>query len=286
MMLKNMYKRLRSSRAYRRFKRNKLAIVGAGIIFIFLIMAIFAPIIAPRHPQTLNPNSSLKPPCAEFPFGTDNIGRDIFSWVIWGARVSFIVGVGAVLIELIIGISVGMIAGYFGGWFDHFLMRITDVMLCLPSIILIIVASAMFATRSIYLITVIMGVLGWPWMARVVRAQFLSLKELSNVEAAKSIGVSDFRIILRHILPSALPSVIVLATLDIPWYILYEAALSFLGLGDPTSVSWGMMVNIGKQFLRVAPWVTTFPGLATFLLALGFNLFGDGLRDALDVRLR
>jgi ABC-type dipeptide/oligopeptide/nickel transport system permease subunit len=274
------------SKAIKRFKRSKSAVFGAGITIGFIMMAIFSPIIAPRNPEKLTPNAHLLPPGSEFFFGTDNIGRDIFSWFVWGARTSLTVGLGAVIIELIIGCCLGMVAGFFGGWIDNLLMRITDIMLCLPGIIMIIVASAMFEVRSIYIIMIIMGVLGWPTVARVVRAQFLSLKELSNVEAAKAIGASNLRIILRHIFPSTIPVLVVLATLDIPSYILQESSLTFLGLGDPTSVSWGLMANFGKPFLRSAPWITTFPGIAIFISTIGFNLFGDGLRDALDIRLK
>jgi len=285
-MFKEARSRFETSKALKRFKRSKAAIVGSGVIIAFIAMGIFAPIIAPRHPERLNPGASLKPPGSEFFFGTDNIGRDIFSWFVWGARTSLVVGAGAVLIQMLIGIPLGMVAGYYGRWVDQTLMRITDTMLCMPGTIILIVATSMFATRSVFLLMVLMGALGWPWMARVVRAQFLSLKELSNVEAAKAIGVGDIRIIIRHIFPSIIPSIAVLASLDLPWYIVNEATLTFLGLGDPTTVSWGLMVSLGKPYLRVAPWVTTFPGLAIFLITLGFNLFGDGLRDALDVRVK
>lgn len=278
--------KFRESRAFKRFKRSKSALIGSGVVLFFIVIAVFAPIIAHRHPETLTPKSSLKPPSWRFYFGTDNLGRDIFSWFVWGSRTSLLVGFGAVIIEIGVGLVLGMLSGYFGGWIDQLIMRITDIMLCLPTLILLIVATTMFASRSVWIIMAIMGFLGWPWMARVVRAQFLSLRELSNVEAARAIGASNFRIILRHIFPATIPALVVLASLDIPAYILWESSLTFLGLGDVTSVSWGLMVNFGKAFLRRAPWVSTFPGLAIFLSTIGFNLFGDGLRDALDVRLK
>ena len=285
-MLKKIRVKFERSKAFKRFRRSKVAIFGSAIVIAFLAMGIFAPIIAPRRPESLTPGASFRSPSTDFFFGTDNIGRDIFSWFVWGSRTSLVVGAGAVFIELLIGVPLGMLAGYYGKWIDQILMRITDIMLCLPGTIILIVASSMFETRSVFLLMVIMGALGWPMLARITRAQFLSLKELSYVEEARAIGVSDIRIIIRHIFPSTIPSIVVLATLDLPWYIVNEATLTFLGLGDPTAVSWGLMVSLGKTYLRRAPWVSTFPGLAIFLATLGFNLFGDGLRDALDVRTK
>ncbi|MDH5771336.1 MAG: ABC transporter permease, partial [Candidatus Bathyarchaeota archaeon] len=192
----------------------------------------------------------------------------------------------AVFIEVIIGLSIGMIAGYFGGIVDEVLMRITDVILTLPTLPLLLVAVSMFAVRSIHLIILVMGVLGWPFLARVVRSEFLSLRESTYVEAARSMGATSWRIIIRHILPNILSMVIVLATMDIPWFIFYEAALTYLGFGDPFALSWGVLLEKGRLYLLDQWWMITFPGLALLFTSLGFNLFGDGLRDALDVTTR
>jgi len=219
-------------------------------------------------------------------FGTDATGRDMFSLIVYGARISLLVGFGAVLLEMGIGLTVGMIAGYFGGMIDEVLMRITDVLLTLPTLPLLIVTVAMFQTRSITIIVFVMGGLGWMFMARVTRSEFLSLRETTFVEAAKSMGASSWRIIIRHILPNILSTVIVIATMDVPWFIFYEATLTYLGFGDPSSPSWGVLLERGYLYLQSAWWMITFPGLALLFTSLGFNLFGDGLRDALDVTTR
>ena len=271
--------------AWERFKRSKASLVGLAIIVPLVIIAIFVPVVAPYHPKSLIRGMSLKEPSRQHLMGTDNIGRDIFSWVLWGCRTSLLVGVGAVLIEIVIGLAIGALAGFYGGWMDHVLMRITDTMLALPAIILIIVAAAMFKVRSQLIIMVIMGAIGWPWLARVVRGEFLALKELAHVEAARAMGASDLRLISKHIIPNIIAPLLVLITLDIPSYILWESTITFIGLGDPTSVSWGLMLNFGRNFIRRAWWITTFPGLAIFISTLGFNLLGDGLRDALDIRM-
>ncbi len=271
---------------WRKFKRNKASICGAIITIIVVGMAALAPLISPYDPGKLNYGKELQPPSSEFLLGTDSGGRDILSFIIWGARTSLIVAAGAILIEVVIGILIGGFAGYYGGFIDEVLMRFTDIILTLPTILLLLTAVSMFRVRSILLITLIMGMLGWPWMARVVRSEFLSLKESTFVEAAKSMGIGNLRIVFRHILPNAISPLIVIATLDAPFYIMYEATLSFLGLGDPTAISWGALVARGKNVLGSAWWVTTFPGLMIFITTIGLNLLGDGLRDAFDVRAR
>jgi len=272
--------------AWRKLKKSRLAIVGGGIVVSALTVAVLAPIIAPYDPKQMFNGYEMLPPSREFWFGTDSGGRDVFSWVVWGARTSLYVGLASVLIEIIIGCSIGMIAGYFGGMIDEILMRITDVVLTLPTLMLLILAVSMFQARSINIIIMVMGLLGWPFMARVVRSEFLSLKETTFVEAARSIGATSWRIILRHILPNALSTIIVLVTIDIPGYIFWESALTFLGFGDPLSPSWGILIEKGYGLMLPAPWIITFPGLALFITSVGFNLFGDGLRDALDVTMR
>ncbi|NVM22831.1 MAG: ABC transporter permease [Desulfobacterales bacterium] len=271
--------------AWKRFRKGKSSIMGLVIVSFIIGMSVFAPLIAPHEPDALFYGDELKSPSAKFLMGTDRIGRDIFSYIVWGGRVSLFVAGGAVLIETIIALIIGGWAGYFGGLFDEIVMRFTDVIMTLPTIVILLVAVSMFRVRSIVLVTTIMGLLSWPWMTRIIRTQFLSLKEAPFVEAAKSMGASNIRIIFRYIFPNALSPIIVIATLDSAFFILYEATLAFLGLVDPTAISWGVMVATGKTVLRRAPWVTSFPSLMIFLTTLGFNLLGDGLRDYLDVKI-
>jgi len=277
-------KATRVSIVWRKLKKSKLAVAGFGIVLLVSVVALLAPVIAPYDLEWRG--YKIRPPSMEHWLGTDDMGRDMFSLVIYGARISLYVGLGAVLIEVLVGLGIGMIAGYFGGKIDEILMRITDVVLTLPILMLLILAVSMFEVRSIHIIVMVMGLLGWPFMARVVRSEFLSLRESTFVEAAISMGATSWRIIVRHILPNILSTIIVLATMDIAWYILYEATLTFLGFGDPFSPSWGVLSKTGYLFLPSAWWMVTFPGLAIFFTSLGFNLFGDGLRDALDVTER
>jgi len=269
---------------WRKLKKSRLAVIGGSIVLLATAVAVLAPVIAPYDPQQMFYGEERNPPSTKFWFGTDSGGRDVFSWVIWGARISLYVGFAAVLIELLIGGGIGMIAGYFGGIIDETLMRITDVVLTLPTLMLLILAVSMFQARSIHITTLVMGFLGWPFMARVVRSEFLSLRESTYVEAAKLMGATNWRIILRHILPNTLSTIIVLVSIDIPSYVFWEASLTFLGFGDRLSPSWGVLIQNGTGLLRDSPWITTFPGLALFFTSLGFNLLGDGLRDALDVK--
>ena len=282
-----VYKPSKATRLFvvwRKLRKSKSAIAGGIIVLLAVIFAVFAPVIAHHDPQRMFYAEERLPPSSKFWFGTDSGGRDVFSWVVWGARVSLYVGFAAVLIELLIGVSIGMIAGYFGGKIDEILMRTTDVVLTLPTLMLLILAVSMFQARSIHITTLMMGMLGWPFLARIVRSEFLSIKEGTYVEAARSMGATNLRIMMRHILPNTLSIIIVLVTIDIPSYIFWEASLTFLGFGDPLSPSWGILIERGYSMLRTAWWITTFPGLALFFASLGFNLFGDGLRDALDVK--
>jgi len=282
-----VYKPSRATRLFtvwRKLKKSKLAVAGFGIVVFMLIVAIFAPLVAPYAIGWTG--RSRRPPSMEHILGTDASGRDMLSLIMYGARVSLYVGIAAVTLEVLIGITIGMTSGYFGGVIDEILMRITDMILTLPELPLLIVAVTFFEVRSVHIIVLVMGFLGWPYIARYVRSEFLSLKEATYVEAARSMGASSRRIILRHILPNILSLVIVLATMDIPWYIFYEATLTFLGFGDPSSPSWGVLLEKGYLYLTSAWWMITFPGLALFFTSLGFNLAGDGLRDALDVTER
>ena len=274
---------------WRKLKRNELAVFGFGIVLVVTILAVFAPLISPYDPTWMGP--SLRPPSMTYFFGTDAQGRDLFTLILEGARVSLYVGIATVALELLIGITIGMVSGYFGGHIDEVLMRMTDVILTLPELPLLIVAIAFFEVRSVHVIVLVMGLVGWPFIARVTRSEFLTLRESTYVEAARSIGASNRRIIFSHILPNILSTIIVLATMDIPWYIFYEASLTFLGFGDPLSYSWGVLLERGYLYFIGAGkpghwWLITIPGIALFLTSLGFNLFGDGLRDALDVTTR
>lgn len=269
---------------WRKLRKSELAIAGLGITLFMSMVALLSPIISPYRLDDYR--SSNQPPSMDHVLGTDSLGRDMLSLIMHGARISIYVGVGAVIVELIIGLSIGMIAGYFGGIIDEILMRITDVIFSLPTLMMLLLAISMFQARGIDIILIIMGALGWPFMARVVRSEYLSLKEATYVEAARSMGASSWRIIIRHILPNILSVIIVLATMDIPWFILYEATLTYLGFGDPMSSSWGVLLQRGYDSMTSSPWIMATPGLALLITSLGFNLLGDGLRDALDIKVR
>jgi ABC-type dipeptide/oligopeptide/nickel transport system permease subunit len=277
----------RATRFYvvlRKLRKSELAIIGFGIVLVMSIIALLSPIISPYALDYMG--NSNEPPSMDHLLGTDSVGRDMLTLIMHGARVSIYVGVGAVLVEVAIGLVVGMAAGYFGGIIDEVLMRITDVFFSLPQIMMLLLAISMFAARGIDVILLIMGALGWPFLARVIRSEYLSLRETTYVEAARSMGASSWRIIIRHILPNILSVIIVLATMDIPWFILYEATLTYLGFGDPMSSSWGVLLQRGYDSMRSSPWIMAAPGVALFVTSLGFNLLGDGLRDALDIKVR
>ena len=252
-----------------------------GIVFV----AIFCPYLAPYDPDRQFWGDEWAPPSSKFIFGTDDLGRDVYSRVLWGARTSIMVGLVSVSIIAFLGTFIGSIAGYFGGVVDQVIMRITDIILTIPTLILLLLISSVLRTRNLFIIMSVIGLLGWPSMARIVRSQYLSFKEFNFVEAAKTIGTSDIKIIFKHILPNALSPIIVVSTLRIATSILTEASLSFLGFGDPTAITWGLMLHRGHIAVRTAPWVAIIPGLAIFITVIGFNLLGDALRDALDVRL-
>ncbi len=268
----------------RRLARSRSGMVGAFIVLVVVVTAILAPWIAPYKPTRLFYGNELLPPSRDHWFGTDLMGRDIFSFVVWGTRSAMVVAVIAVGLATAIGVAVGAVSGYFGGWVDMALMRFTDVILVTPILFLIILATALFVIRAVWLTAVIIGLFTWPYVARIVRSEVLALREQLYVEAARSAGVRDGRIILRHVLPNALPSIIVTATIYVAYAILTEASLGFLGLGDPGAVTWGVMLNVGRDVLRRAPWVATIPGLLIFITTWAFNLLGDGIREALDVK--
>lgn len=272
-------------KALRRVIRNRMSIVGLIIILSLVFIAIFVPILAPHPPKKQYWGEEWAPPSKRFFLGTDDLGRDVFSRVLWGTRTSLLVGTVSVVIMLIIGVTLGSIAGYMGGVIDQIIMRITDIIMTMPTLILLLVISSVLRTRSLLVIMTMIGLLGWPSMARVVRSQYLSFKEQTFVEAAKSIGEPDRNIMFRYILPNTISPIIVVATLRVASSILTEASLSFLGFGDPLAISWGLMLSRGHIAVRTAPLIAFAPGLAIFITVIGLNLLGDGLRDAFDVRL-
>ena len=259
---------------------------GGVLIALLVLSALTAQWMAPYDPILQTLNDRLLPPSLHHWMGTDQYGRDVLSRLLYGSRVSLAVGLVAVSIYIFIGTFVGSVAGYYGGWLDAVLMRLVDILLCIPTFFLILMVIA-FVGPSIVNIMVIIGLTSWTDVARLVRGEILSLKEREFIQAARVIGMSDARIIFRHLLPNALGPVLVVATLGIGGAILVESSLSFLGLGvQPPTPSWGNMLEEGKDHLTDAWWLITFPGLAIFLTVLGYNLLGEGLRDYLDPRLR
>lgn len=270
---------------WHRFKKNPLSVAGLVIIAFLAMIAILAPVISPYEPTKINVHNVLSPPSSEHLFGTDELGRDVLSRMIWGARISLMVGFIAVGIAITIGTIVGSISGYYGGKIDAVLMRFVDMMLAFPTFFLILAVIAI-VEPSISTIMIVIGLTGWMDVARLVRAEFLTLKERDFVLAARAIGASDLRVMFRHIIPNALSPVFVAATFGIAGAILVESGLSFLGLGvQPPDPSWGNILTSGKDNITVAWWLSLFPGLAILITVLSYNLVGEGLRDAIDPRL-
>jgi peptide/nickel transport system permease protein len=271
---------------WRYFKRNRLAVGGMMIIVLIFLVAGIASFLAPYDPGKTEVSMKLKAPSLQHFLGTDQLGRDVFSRMLFGSRVSLSVGFVAVAISISIGILVGAISGYYSGWIDSLLMRFVDIMLCFPSFFLILTVVALLGP-SLFKVMVVIGITSWMGTSRFVRAEFLSLRERDFTQAARALGVKDRRIIFRHILPNALAPVFVTATLDVATAILVEAGLSFLGFGvQPPAPSWGNILTEGRTYIFDAWWLTVFPGLAILITVLSFNLLGEGLRDALDPRLR
>ena len=272
---------------WRRFRKNKLAMFGLGIIVFLVFVAVFAEVIAPYDPEQIpSPISPRESPSWDHLFGTDQVGRDLFSRVVFGARVSLRVGIASVILATVIGVAAGAAAGYYGGWIDSLLMRITDIFLAFPYI-LAAIAIITVVGRGEKTVILVLGLLGWLAIARVLRSSFLQIKQQDYVEAARAIGAGDRRIIFRHMLPNAIQPVIVYSTLFVGTAVLSEAALSFLGVGvTPPTPAWGLMVADGRKFLATDPHLLFFPGAAIFLTVTAFVFVGDGLRDALDPRLR
>lgn len=270
---------------WRRLRKNKLAMAGGVIVLIMFAISIFAPLIAPHNPNHIDIENILASPSLKHPLGTDELGRDVLSRMIWGSRISLKVGFVAVGIATFIGILIGATAGFYGKWVDQVLMRFVDIMLCFPAFFLIL-AVITFLEPSIWNIMIVIGITGWMGVARLVRAEFLSLKERDFVVAAKGLGLSDLRIIFRHILPNAIAPVLVSAVLGIAGAILTESALSFLGIGvQPPIPSWGNILTAGKNSMEIAWWLSVYPGLAILITVLGYNLLGEGIRDASDPKI-
>ncbi|MCS7261542.1 MAG: ABC transporter permease [Anaerolineae bacterium] len=273
--------------ALRRLWRDRAAVVSAAFLLFMIIVSLAAPFIAPMDPNATNlPKRLLPPGSPGHLLGTDELGRDMLSRLIWGGRVSLLVGFIAVLVAMSAGVVVGLLAGYFGGWVDSVIMRLIDILMAFPSLLLAIAVVASLGpglTNAMLAVSIV----GIPYYARIVRGSVLSLRNQEFVQAARVIGASDLRIIVYHILANSLAPLIVAATLDVGWMIMAAAGLSFLGLGaQPPTAEWGVMLSAGRQQIRNAPHISILPGLMIFLVVLALNFLGDGVRDAMDPRLR
>jgi peptide/nickel transport system permease protein len=262
--------------------KNKSFTVGLVVIVFLLLIAVFAPFIVPFHPDEMVESDTLAPSTSHL-FGTDDLGRDIFSRAVYGARISLTVGFVAVSIAVLIGTVLGAFAGYYGGWVDSIIMRFVDIMLAFPSIFLVLAIQTML-TPNIYNVMIVIGLTSWMGVARLVRGEYLKIRELSYVEAAKAIGCSDIRIIFKHILPNAQGPIIVAGTLGMAGAILTESALSFLGMGvQPPMSSWGNMLMDAQAYMRDAPWMAVIPGILIFITVLSLYFIGEGLRERFGV---
>jgi len=281
------FKERRYSLTLRRFWKSKMGVLGLLSILSFAFLALLAPVIDSK-PGLLRPGERLTPPLesASYLLGTDSLGRNLLGLICWGARSAFTVIISASAISTSIGVVLGLVAAYYGGAVDSVIIKIIDILLCIPEFFLILLAVSMFHQQTLTVVILTLAIFSWMDVSRVVRSAVLSIRELPYVKAARLSGASDARIMFLHILPNALSPIIVIMALRMGDFIMTETGLTFIGLGDPNVISWGKTVNEGFQTLRVAPWVGTFTGLAIFLLTLGFNLLGDGLRDALDVKQR
>jgi peptide/nickel transport system permease protein len=270
----------------RRLAKNKMSMVGLFVVAALFLTAIFAGYLAPYPPDEINTTNILVEPTRQHLLGTDILGRDVLSRIIYGSGVSLSVGFVAVSISTLIGLVLGAVSGYYSGIVDRIIMRFVDIMLCFPSFFLILAVIA-FVGPSIWNIMVVIGITSWMGVTRLVRAEFLSIREREYVQAAIAQGASDFRIIFLHILPNAMAPVLVAATLGVASAVLIESGLSFLGIGvQPPDPSWGNMLTEGKDNIEIAWWLSLFPGLAILITVMGYNLLGEGIRDSLDPRLR
>jgi peptide/nickel transport system permease protein len=270
----------------RLFTKSPLAMIGLIIVIFFILVALFAPYIAPYPNNWRDLTAQRLAPSEAHILGTEIYGGDILSMIIWGSRVSLTIGFLVVFSILIFGTIVGAVAGYFGGKIDELIMRITDIFLAFPSLVLSMVIVAALGS-GLQNVMISIAIVSWPAYARLIRGQVLSIKERNYIEAARAVGASDWRIITRHLIPNSLAPTIVQATMDVGSIIITSAALSFIGMGaGPGEAEWGRMINDGQSMLLNAPWISTFPGLAILIFCLGFNLLGDGLRDIMDPRMR
>jgi ABC-type dipeptide/oligopeptide/nickel transport system permease subunit len=282
--------------AWRRFKKNKAALLGLIIISVIVFMALFSPVLARYPPNYLasfiQEGRIRVPPSLQYLFGTDYIGHDVFSQIVYGAPAALFVGLGAAVVAMSLAIVVGLVSGYVGGLVDNVLMRITEIFLVIPFLLILLVFLRVVTTLSpsggggLSIVTLIIGLFSWAANARIIRGEVLRVKQFEYIEASKSLGASQSRIIFRHILPNVLHIIIVLTTLLIASAILVEAGISFLGFGDPNSITWGQQLQGASEAVKEAWWEGIFPGLFITLLVFGFSLLGNGLRDALDPRLR
>jgi peptide/nickel transport system permease protein len=271
---------------WKRFKKNRLAVLGGMIVLFLFVAAIFAPFITPYDPNAIHVKHILEAPSMKHPFGTDDLGRDILSRILWGSRISLSVGFVAVGISTLIGILLGAISGYYGGWLDRVVMRFVDIMLSIPTFFLLLAVIA-FLEPSIWNIMIVIGLTSWMGVSRLVRAEVLSAREREFALSAKAIGAGDLRIIFNHILPNSMAPVLVSAVLGVAGAILVESALSFLGIGvQPPTASWGNILTAGKDNIEIAWWLSVFPGLAILVTVLAYNLLGEGIRDSIDPRLK
>lgn len=282
-------KRKRSSQislVWKRFTKNKLALIGFIMVSVIIFMAVFAPLIAPYDPYKTSPLERFKPPSKEHLLGTDALGRDVFSRLVYGSRIALEIGILIVLFEGMIGISLGLVSGYFGGIVDKLVMWLVDVLRSFPIVVLALAIAGVLG-QGILNVVIALGTVGWTSYARMVRSKVLTIKELEYIEAAKSIGESNLSIIFRHILPNVLSTAIVMVCLMMPTALIASATLSFLGLGvQPPTADWGSIIAEGRRYLLKAPWISTSAGFFIMFTVLGFNFIGDGLRDALDPTAR
>ncbi len=268
----------------KRFAEKKSALIGSLIILLIAILGIMAPIISPYRPDEQNIVGRLKSPSQKHILGTDDLGRDLLSRMLYSIRISFSVGLMAVFISVVIGSFMGVVSGYFGGKIDFIIMRFVDIMLCFPTFFLILLVIA-FLEPSIFTVMAIIGLTSWMGLARIVRAEVMSLKEREFVLAARLLGLSRLRIFIVHIIPNVISPILVSATMGVGSAILVESGLSFLGLGvQPPMPSWGQIISSGKDYIHIAWWLTLFPGISILLTVLSFNLLSDGLRDVFDPR--
>lgn len=279
-----------SGRAWRAFRRNRLALAGGALVLLLALGALLAPWLAPHDPLRGRLPDRLKPPGTvtaggRFLLGTDNLGRDILSRILYGGRVSISLGLLVVGVSIVVGVSLGLVSAYAGGWVDTVVQRLVDVLLAFPYLVLAIALMGLFGPGFVNLV-VALAFKEWVMACRIVRSEALALKTAAFVEASRAAGASSARILVRHLLPNVIPAAVVVATLRVGWVVLMEASLSFLGLGiQPPQPSWGVIIADGRDYLFRAPWISTYPGVAILLFVLGVNLLGEGLRDALDPRL-